>query len=168
RRILGVTVQQTKGFVFLVYGGVDSGHKIRRYIRLRGEFLQLLQYLLRLVPIPSLSIHHPEDREVIGSALRHLYRLSTGGDGSLRHRLVRVCKPKDGLRLGKARIQFERLLKLLDGLIVSAREEKDESQSLVHYGVRIQANGAFELGVALLVTSHHGEIEPEPLMRCRV
>src|SRR5207245_3091214 len=141
RRILGVTVQQTKGFVFLVYGGVDSGHKIRRYIRLRGEFLQLLQYLLRLVPIPSLSIHHPEDREVIGSALRHLYRLSTGGDGSLRHRLVHVCKAKDGLRLGEARIQFDRLLKLLADPRVAPRHEKEQCKRLVDSGVEREYDG---------------------------
>ncbi len=83
-------------------------------------------------------------------------------------RLARIREPKQAVRGGQQRIQFERLLILLDGLIVSARGKEEESQSLVHDSVRIQANRAPELGIALLITSCHAQTKTEPIMAGRV
>src|SRR5712692_1447936 len=70
---------------------------------------------------------------------------------------------------GVAGYQLDRLLILLDSLIVPTRSPVNDPQADIDgTGARVKANGAFELGVGLLVSSHRREKESEPSMPCDV
>src|SRR6266850_2472300 len=119
--------------------------------------------------MPSQSIGFSEGPDPLRSAVRMLNRLAQGGDGRLMQRFAWIRPPKESVRRSEAGIQLKRLLRLFNSLIVSARTPENKPQApMDNAGAWIQANGAFEFGVSLLVTSHHGKIEPEPIMRCRV
>src|SRR5207253_4381469 len=163
RPLLVGSLEAMKSFIFLAEVRVDSAHSVRRHVLLLRELLQLPQDILRVVTIPTGRIRFPEHRDEKRTAPGQLQRLSRSADGRLVGP-IQIRSPKTPIRRSKAGVQLQRLLKLLDCLIISTCKEKDESQGLVHDGVWIQANGALEFRVGFLVASHHGEVEAKPLM----
>src|SRR5882672_11777589 len=90
-------------------------------------------------------------------------------DGSLMHSLLQVGPGCTSLGLGKARVQLERLAKLLDGLVVLACVEVVPAEMAANDQVqRFQLERALALGQRLIGPSERNEAVRVPVMRGRV
>src|SRR5215467_13988378 len=107
----------TKSLVFSIQSGVNSSHKIGRYVSLLRKIAQLLEYLLSLVPISGRSIYFSEPGEEIWRAPPERESYSQRGNSRLIHGLILIRKPKVRMRWCKRVVQFDGPGKLCDGLI---------------------------------------------------
>src|SRR5579862_4604256 len=122
------------------------------------EFVQAIQYLLRLLSLPAHSISFGQVAEVQTGGGRELNRHLRGVDRQIVVRITKIPCREQHVCPGIIGVEIQRFLKLLDRLINPARKKVGGSEDTTYgNGKRVEADRSLAFGVSLFVASQSRE-----------